>query len=619
MKNPLLLTIACTAAASVAASASPAPAKGLQLKASGDSTVITVEQPSGVLMLPIQESAPEARVRILPEHPDTPMDIHLAVDQVDYYVPVRNVESLSVKGSTTGAVWADKMELRDSYTPENREKFRPVYHHTPMEGWMNDPNGMYYDPATETYHLYYQYNPYGSMWGNLAWGHSTSKDMVNWEHQPVALERDAMGHIFSGSCVIDHNNTAGYGNDAVIAFYTSASDKNGQIQCMAYSTDGGQTFTKYEGNPVLTPFDGLRDFRDPNVFWHEPTQKWIMIVSADKNMRFYSSDDLKDWTYLSEWGDGYGAQPSQFECPDFFPLPVDGDDKNQKWVMVVNINPGFLFGGSGTEYFIGEFDGTKFIPDDAQNVTKWMDYGKDHYASVSFSGTPDGVNVIPWMSNWQYATILPTLQYRSANGVVRRTFLFKGRDGEIYMGQEPVKELEALRGAKKVHGSLSLNPGQPKTIDMLLPSNDGAMELNMEVCPTPKGETTLTLANDKGEDLKIVFDMEKGRVYMDRENSSTLNCKVDQIKGREFERRNEPGYAPKEFAVKTYAPLSLAKKADTFAVRLLIDRSSCEMFIDGGRIAMTNLIFPDTPFNTLSLSTTARGAKVKNITAYSIK
>lgn len=373
---------------------------GISLEHQADSlTVLRISHPKKYLLLPIQESAAEGKVRLDTGSPaDVAMDVRLATDSIDYYVPFELPEGeaqakVSIERVHKGAVCWDSLSVCDVFDSTNTDYFRPVYHHTPVYGWMNDANGLVYKDGE--YHLYFQYNPYGSKWGNMHWGHSVSRDLVHWQHLEPAIARDTMGHIFSGSTVVDKDNTAGYGKNAIIAFYTSASDEHGQIQCMAYSTDNGRTFTKYEHNPILTPFDGLKDFRDPKVFWYEPTKQWIMIVSADKNMRFYSSTNLKDWQYLSQFGEGYGAQPNQFECPDFVQLPVDGDRSRMKWVMIVNINPGCLFGGSATEYFVGDFDGKTFRCDDAPSVTKWLDYGKDHYATVCFSNTGSRVVAVP--------------------------------------------------------------------------------------------------------------------------------------------------------------------------------------------------------------------------------
>ena len=419
-------------------------------------TIVNINHAPKYAILPIEEEQPEAQVMLN----GTPMDVRLAVNKVDYTVPFplhagAEHDSLVIKNLARNAVAWKHIELADTFDTANREKFRPIYHHTPAYGWMNDANGLVYKDGE--YHLYFQYNPYGSKWGNMHWGHSVSKDLVHWTHEQPAIARDTMGHIFSGSCVVDHNNTAGFGKDAIIAFYTSHKGLPGnhqrQQQCIAYSLDNGRTYTKYEGNPVVTPFDGLENFRDPKVFWYAPQNKWVMIVSADKNMRFYESKDLKKWSYMSEWGAGYGPQPNQFECPDFFEMAVDGNAQHKKWVMIVNINPGFVYGGSGTMYFVGQFDGHKFTCDTAPNDVKWLDWGKDHYATVTYSNTPGRIIAMPWMSNWQYANLTPTQQFRSQNALPRELKLYTADNGELLVSAAPVKETEALRNKATDLGS----------------------------------------------------------------------------------------------------------------------------------------------------------------------
>ena len=400
---------------------------GLAFEHQGDSlTLVHVSAPGKYLLLPIQESSDEGKVRLETGSPaDAAMDVRLATDSIEYYVPFELPQggeaTVSIRKVAADAVCWEHIQLADTFDTSNTDYYRPVYHHTPLYGWMNDPNGMVYKDGE--YHLYFQYNPYGSKWGNMHWGHSVSTDLVHWNHLKPAIARDTLGHIFSGSTVVDKAGTAGYGDSALVALYTSASDKYGQIQCMAYSTDNGRTYTKYEKNPVLTPFDGLKDFRDPKVFWYEPEKKWVMIVSADKEMRFYASHNLKDWEYMSAFGKGYGAQPNQFECPDFVQLPLDGNKDKMKWVMLVNINPGCMFGGSATEYFVGDFNGKEFTCDTEPEVAKWLDYGKDHYAAVCFSNTGERVISIPWMSNWQYANVTP-IQRGEGSGSLAQGYPF---------------------------------------------------------------------------------------------------------------------------------------------------------------------------------------------------
>ena len=467
-------------------------------------TIVHIQNPSKYLLLPVQETSAEGKVKLDTGNPaDMAMDVRLAVDSADYFVPFELPEGADEatvvigKVNKNAACW-NLIEMSDTFDVTNTDYYRPLYHHTPLYGWMNDANGLVYQDGE--YHLYYQYNPYGSLWGNMHWGHSVSKDLMHWDHLKPAIARDTLGHIFSGSVVVDNKNSAGFGKDALIAFYTSASDEHGQIQCMAYSNDKGRTYTKYEGNPILTPFDGLKDFRDPKVFWYEPAQKWYMIVSADKEMRFYSSSDMKEWKYLSGFGKGYGVQPNQFECPDFVQLPVDGDPNKKKWVMIVNINPGCLFGGSATEYFVGDFDGTTFVCDNKPETTKWLDYGKDHYATVCFSNTGDRTIAVPWMSNWQYANLTPTKQFRGINALPRELSLYT-QNGEIYMAANAAKEVQALRKETRDLGSFEVEKKQ--ITDNLLADNKGAYELEMDITPGNASKVGIELSNAKGEHTTI--------------------------------------------------------------------------------------------------------------------
>ena len=451
----------------------------------------------------------------------------------------------------------------------------------------------------------------------MHWGHSVSKDLIHWQHLDPAIARDTLGHIFSGSTVIDKNNSAGYGKDAMIAFYTSASDEHGQIQCMAYSTDNGRTYTKYEKNPILTPFDGLKDFRDPKVFWYEPAQKWYMIVSADKNMRFYSSTDLKQWEYLSQFGEGYGVQPNQFECPDFIQLPVDGNKDNMKWVMIVNINPGCPFGGSATEYFVGTFDGKEFKCDNDKSVTKWLDFGKDHYATVCFSNTGDRVIAVPWMSNWQYANVTPIRQYRGANALPRELSLYT-KDGEVYMAANVVKETEGLRKETRKVDNFSLTGEQ--TVSDVVAAQECAFEVEMDVTPGKANTVGFDLMNAKGEKTKIYLDMKAGRVVMDRTESGLVafgEKAEPHFKENHDRRKTESVNYVNDFALGTWAPLSLCE-GKTYHLNVFVDKCSVEIFVDGGRIAMTNLVFPTVPYNALRFYAEGGEAKVENLNIHKL-
>ena len=595
--------------------------KGFTIEHQGDTlTVVHVSAPGKYLLLPIQESSNEGKVKLETGSPaDMAMDVRLAVDSIEYYVPFEIPQggdaTVSIRKVAADAVCWEHIQLTDTFDTSNTDYYRPVYHHTPLYGWMNDPNGMVYKDGE--YHLYFQYNPYGSKWGNMHWGHSVSTDLIHWNHLKPAIARDTLGHIFSGSTVVDKNNTAGYGDNALIALYTSASDEHGQIQCMAYSTDDGRTYTKYEKNPVLVPFDGLKDFRDPKVFWYEPDKKWVMIVSADKEMRFYATQNLKDWEYMSAFGKGYGAQPNQFECPDFIQLPVDGNKNKMKWVMLVNINPGCMFGGSATEYFVGDFDGKEFTCDTKPEVVKWLDYGKDHYAAVCISNTGERIISIPWMSNWQYANVTPIRQYRGANGLPRELSLYT-KDGQIYVAADVVKEVEALRKDTRSFDPITVK--DEYKIDEIVPQTDGAYELEMDITPNISGVAGFDLMNAKGEVAKIYLDMKSGKLVMDRTASGLVafgEKSEPHAKETDDHRKTMSVNYQNDFALGTWAPLSLCE-GKTYHLNVFVDKCSVEIFVDGGRIAMTNLVFPTEPYNTLRFYTEGGEAQVSNMKVYKL-
>ena len=625
-------TILCATLTALSLSAT---AQTMKITRAGDTTIVKIEKSPQYLILPVEEEKDEAQVLLdNGKATDTWMDVRLAQGKTDYYVPFKLnkgrtsvVKILNLKADAL-ALKKGQMKLSNVWDVTNTDFYRPSYHHTPSYGWMNDPNGMFYKDGI--YHLCYQYNPYGSKWGNMHWGHAISRDLIHWKEVEPTIARDPMGHIFSGSAVIDKDGTANYGKDAIVALYTSASDKNGQIQCMAYSTDGGYTFHKYSGNPVLTPFDGLKDFRDPKVFWYAPLKKWYMIVSADKEMRFYSSPDLKKWTYVSAFGRGYGAQPNQFECPDFFQLPVDGNPNKKKWVMIVNINPGCLFGGSATEYFIGDFDGKNFVCDSKPSIAKFLDYGKDHYATVTFSGVQDRVLGIAWMSNWQYANVTPIRQYRGANTLPREFKLFTGKDGQIYMSSNVVPEVAGLRKTFKRLPDLVITQG--KDSKNLSSSKENAFEIEMDVTPGEAAKTGFILYNEKGEKVNIYFDMKAGRLVMDRTESGKtkfgekaeahkIEKEFDLHEHREikesFRKLNSVNYK-NDFALGTWAPLSLCD-SKTYHLDVFVDKCSIEIFVNGGRIAMTNLVFPTQPYTSVKFYSDDNKAAYRNIKVSELK
>lgn len=516
------------------------------------------------ILLPVEEEEGYAHIRVIKDNQVVKeFNCKLAINKTDYNVPLDVSEyggevlldilfsgdKRSIGLINNFVCWKD-IKATNVFDSKNREKFRSIYHHTPVYGWMNDPNGMFYKDGV--WHLYYQYNPYGSQWENMTWAHSTSTDLIHWKNHGEVIQPDALGTIFSGSSVVDKENTAGFGKDAVVAFYTSAGAA--QTQSIAYSTDNGETFKKYVNNPILT--SDVPDFRDPNVFWNEEVKQWNLILAAGQQMNIYSSKNLKDWKYESSFGEGYGNHGGVWECPDLLKM---GD----KWVLICNINPGGPFGGSATQYFVGSFDGHKFTCESKPEVTKWMDYGKDHYATVSFSNAPDGrIVVLPWMSNWQYANQVPTQQFRSANGLPRDLGLYS-YNGEDYVSVKPSPEVFAAFEKK--------------------PSGRLQSAAYIEVTNI-KSNASIVLSNDKGERVTMVYDGKNATFSMDRTESGVTDFHSD-------------------FKAKTVAPTNGVIKS----MQIFIDRCSIEAFDTEGKVAMTNLVFPSKPYDKIIV----KGCKVK--------
>lgn len=632
MKANNMMKAACLLMAAATAATNTVQAQKMNIEHHGDTTVISVQNPTKYLLLPIQEEQDEAQVLLSTgSKDDTWMDVRLAQNGTDYYVPfaLGNGKTATVKilGLKKDALAINLMRLSDTFDTTNTDYYRPSYHFTPLYGWMNDPNGMVYKDGE--YHLYFQYNPYGSKWGNMHWGHAVSRDLIHWEHLDPAIARDPVGHIFSGSSVVDKKNTAGFGKDAIIAIYTNNSVNHDEVQCIAYSNDNGRTFTKYEGNPVLTPFDGLKDFRDPKVFWYEKDKCWFMIVSADKETRFYKSKNLKKWDYVSAFGKGLGQQPCQYECPDFFQLPVNGDEKNMKWVMTMNINPGCWFGGSATEYFVGDFDGKNFTCPDANEV-KWLDWGKDHYATVTFSNTGSRVLAITWMSNWQYANLTPFKQNRGANGLPRELKLYE-KNGKFYISEDVAPEALALRKSTKELGSQTVE-GE-KAFAGATSGMEGAFEIEADVTADANGIAGIELYNNKRERTLIYIDMKEGKVVMDRTESGLTDFGKQSVphdielawdkqraaEGKQPARIENSINYKNDFALATWAPLSLCQEGKkTFHLDIFADKSSIELFVDGGRIAMTNLVFPVAPYENVKLYSQGGKAEFQNMKIHTL-
>ncbi|MBD5368133.1 MAG: DUF4980 domain-containing protein [Bacteroides sp.] len=592
----------------------------LSLNAAGDieinnlgvnNTLVRIKGDSRYVLLPVQESNEDARINVIVDGKIVEtIYVRMATSRTDFTVPYdlspykgKNVildvvtpQSRSSVREAKGDVCWKNISLTDTLDLTDRElQYRPLFHHTPQYGWMNDPNGMFYKDGV--WHLYYQWNPYGSKWQNLSWGHSTSTDLINWEHQPVALTPDGLGYIFSGSSAIDHNNTAGFGEDAVVAIYTSAGTN--QMQSLAYSNNDGADFTVLTSNPIITLES---EARDPNFFWNEQTGEWNLALAhaLDHEMLFFTSPDLKNWTLQSSFGKGLGAQDGVWECPDLFRLPVDGTDK-EKWVLICNINPGGPFGGSGVQYFVGDWDGKKFTVDtdaDGKVPTKWLDHGKDNYALVSWSDTPDGRRTaIGWMSNWDYAAEVPTSQYRSANTLPRELSLFTASDGQIYMANVPSPEVISLRDRLVTSVKNSSLNSKDKVYN--LPAvNDGVCEFTVDFNAETADSIMMTLSNKAGEHVDMVYNPATHTLSFDRRNSGNV------------------GFSD-AFPVVTVAPTH--ETDGKVSLRVFIDRSSIELFGNEGRFSMTNLVFPTHPYTTLEIKSLGGKARMSNLRIYSIK
>ena len=601
MKKTIVSLIAIAATMTAGAST-----EGISVEHTGpQNTFVRIDADQArYLMIPVEENQDDALVNIIVDGQSAGnFYVRLAREKVDYTVPFELTpyrgKHLILDFQKPRSVILKKGEeptgfegltLTDEFSTENREKYRPAYHHTPVYGWMNDPNGMVYKDGK--WHLYYQWNPYGSRWQNMTWGHSVSDDLIHWEAMSAAITPNALGTVFSGSAAVDHTGSAGFGEDAIVAMYTSAG--HSQMQSIASSQDNGTTFDVYAGNPVIVM---ETEARDPKIAWNEKTGQWDMVLAHALNheVLFFSSPDLKTWTRTDSIGQ-VGATGGVWECPDLFELEIDG---KKKWVLVVNINPGGPFGGSATQYFIGDFDGKKFTADtDAEgNVpTKWMDFGKDHYATVSWSDAPDGRRVaLGWMSNWQYADQVPTMQYRSANTLPRDLSLFTGPDGQIYLASTPSPEVAKIRG-RQTSGSGRFSVGAKARKFSLPTKNDGICEITAEIDARGGSDVDITLSNADGERVVLTYD------------ASDHTLKFDRMHGTFTDISHH-------FPAVTEAPTF--ETDGKLSLRIFVDRGSIEVFAEDGKSVMTNLTFPESPYTTLSVSGSGK-ASVESLKIFEI-
>lgn len=479
----------------------------------------------------------------------------------------------------------EEEELEEMIKVYYQEPHRPQIHFSPEAAWMNDPNGMVYYEGE--YHLFFQHYPDGTTWGPMHWGHAVSTDLVHWEHLPIALYPDELGYIFSGSAVVDENNTSGLAQEgevplvAVYTYHDTTGERAGrndfQTQGIAYSLDKGRSWEKYEGNPVLEN-PGIRDFRDPKVFWHESSESWIMILAVKDRIHLYRSPNLTEWTFASEFGVDQGSHGGVWECPDLFELPVDGNANQTKWLMIVSLGDGAPNGGSGTQYFIGEFDGTTFTNDNPAEIILWMDYGRDNYAGVSWSDIPekDGRRIfIGWMSNWSYANQVPTDPWRSAM-TIARTLTLETRSEGIRLITQPVAEMEKLRTSVQSIDSQSI--AEIKEVAKVLPPFELTLTFNIE--KKEQGRVGVILANEENESVQIGYDVANQRFFIDRRASGNSDFAED-------------------FPGEHVAPFPI--EGGEVNIRLYVDVASIELFAQEGASVMTENVFPSELFGQLRL------------------
>lgn len=465
------------------------------------------------------------------------------------------------------------------------EQHRPQFHFSPEAHWMNDPNGMVY--LDGEYHLFYQYYPDSNVWGPMHWGHAVSKDMLHWQHLPIALHPDSLGYIFSGSAVIDKNNTSGFGKDAMVAIFThhnmdgeKAGTNTYQYQSIAYSLDKGRTFTKYAANPVIKNL-GIKDFRDPKVIWHEKSKQWVMVLAVYDKVHFYHSPDLKNWEKTGEFG--IEGDDRLWECPDLFPIKVK-ESGEEKWVLITSIQKKAPNGGTATSYFVGDFDGKTFIGDNKKQ--RWLDYGKDNYALVTWSNVEDGRTLaLGWMSNWQYAQVVPTTIWRSAMTLPRELELHQ-LDQEFYLYSKPVSEVTSLLKNEKVDNS----PKEIQGITKLTEDTSTLKRLQFEFTKPTMENIIIRCSNENKEYIDVGYDVKTNRYYIDRTHSGEI------------------AFSP-NFAGIHYGDRII--KSDTLQFDIFLDHASVELFADEGSCVMTDVFFAGRPYSVVEIISNERLIVVK--------
>lgn len=560
-------------------------------------TTIEYQIKKSYLLLPIQEDKGEVPVIVTyPNGEKSPTCwIRLAENKIDYWVKldvkkyIGKKISLAIENATKKELGIKSIQQSNKLSYQYAEKYRPLYHFSPPYGWMNDPNGLVFFQGE--YHLFYQYNPYASVWGNMHWGHAVSKNLIDWQYLPIAIYPDSLGTIFSGSAVIDTENTAGFGKNAMVAIYTNAGEK--QTQCIAYSNDKGRTFTKYAHNPVIKN-PGIVDFRDPKVFWHKETSQWIMTLATKQTVTFYGSTNLKEWNKLSEFGEGIGNHGGVWECPDLLYFPPKAT-RPATWVLTVNINPGGPNGGSATQYFIGDFNGTVFTPQPLP-YPLWLDQGKDNYAGVTWSNLPQNDDrhlFIGWMTNLDYGGQTPTEKFRSIQTVPRELNL--ATNGKhLILASYPAKEV--LSGFQKAIAKPDIEVTKEVELTNILANNKGAYKIEMTIIPHHALQFGFGLFNAKQETLNFNVDGTQKTLTVHREHSGNTD----------FNQR---------FSTPVVTPLI---EKEEYHITLLVDKCSAELFINQGEQVMTSLFFPSEVMNNLKFYSSEK-MEVKNISVSALR
>lgn len=491
-------------------------------------------------------------------------------------------------GSPTDPAEAHQVDSGESATP-----WRPWFHYTAEQHQINDPNGLFW--LDGLYHLCHQYN----VDGEVHWGHATSTDLIRWTHLDPALYPDDLGQIWSGSAVVDQDNTSGLQsgpNPPVVAYFTySARDSGTQSQGRAFSTDGGRTWTKDPANPIL-PNEGRRDFRDPKVLWHQRTARWVMVVTVGQQLEFLASTDLKSWSVVGTFGNGHGAHDGAWECPDLFEMPVEGRPGETRWVLSVSVIDGAPAGGSGMQYFVGSFDGTSFTNDHPASTVLWQNHGPDCYAGVTWGDAPVPDRrrlMIAWTDNWRYREVVPTSPFNGQLSTVRELTLIETPDG-LRLVQSPIDSYQELRDSAvarrdlDVSGSLVLDGAEGASLDL---------EVELEVPPT--GEAGVDVLVGPDHRTRIGYDTGSGTVFLDRSRSGVVPQRDGSSLGGEWAARFD-------------APLAVAG-GERVRLRILVDRSSVDVYANAGRAQLSALVLPESSDTGVALfaSTTARFVSVQ--------